>query len=76
MNQFFKGMKEFGDNITIIINTVLLFFVYLFGVGLSAFFGKLARKKFLDLKPDKNKKSYWEDLNLKKEKIDNYYRQF
>jgi hypothetical protein len=76
MNQFLNGMRDFGENIIIIVNSLLLLIAYIIGVGISALFSKIFKKKFLDLKPDKKIKSYWENLNLKKEKIDNYYRQF
>lgn len=79
MNEFFKGLKEgfkeFSSNISIIINTILLSIVYLIGVGITSIFAKLIGKHFLDIK-HKNVDSYWSDLNLSKEPIENYYRQF
>ena len=78
LNQFLigfqKGMKNFGHNISIIINTILLFFIYIIGVGITSVISKIVKKHFLDLKL--KKESYWIDLNLKKKKIDDYYRQF
>ncbi len=73
---FFKGMKNFGTNISMIVNSILLSVVYFVGVGLTAIFAELFRKKFLDLKLNKQVKTYWKDLNLKKKKIDDYYRTF
>jgi len=70
-----KGMKKFGDTISAIVNTVLLFIVYFFGVGLTWFFSRIAGKKFLETKISKEK-SYWNDLNLKEKNIEEYYRQF
>jgi len=79
LKQFFKGFKEglkdFGDNISIIVNTILLSFVYLIGVGLTSVIAKMFKKRFLHLKKSK-KDSYWIDLNLKKKKMGEYYRQF
>jgi|TARA_B100002003_G_scaffold247928_1_gene280489 amino acid permease len=72
---FKKGMKIFGNNIAIIINTLLLFFVYIIGVGFTSIIAKLFRKHFLETKLSK-KDSYWSDLNLKKKPIEKYYRQF
>jgi hypothetical protein len=69
-----KGMKDFGHNLATIINTVLLFIVYIIGVGITAIIAKLAGKHFLDIKGEKP--SYWSDLNLKKKPIEEYYRQF
>lgn len=78
-NQFFKGikkgMKNFGQGIALIINSVLLSIVYLLGVGFTAIFAKLFRKHFLDMKLSKED-SYWSDLSLKKKSMEKYYRQF
>jgi hypothetical protein len=71
-----KGGKEFGDNIAGIVNSVLLSFVYFFGVGITSIFAKIFNKRFLELKIDKSKKSYWEELNLSKEELERYYKQF
>ena len=79
LKQFFKGfkkgMRNFGYNIALIINTILLFFVYIIGVGLTAITAKIFRKRFLRTKLSK-KETYWSDLNLKKKPIEEYYRQF
>jgi len=72
---FKKGMGNFGHNIALIINTILLTFVYLIGVGLTSIFAKIVGKHFLEIKLSK-KDSYWSDLNLKKKPIEKYYRQF
>ena len=72
---FKKGMKIFGDNLAITINTLLLFFVYIIGVGITSIIAKLFRKHFLETKLSK-KDSYWDNLNLKEKPIEKYYRQF
>jgi len=71
---FKKGMKNFGDNMAIVVNSVLLSFVYIIGIGLTSIFAKLFGKKFLETK--RRSDSYWSDLNLKKKPIEEYYRQF
>ena len=75
---FFKGCKEgmhlFGQNIAIIVNTVLLFIAYIVGVGLTSIIAKISGKKFLEM--IRGKESYWKPLNLKKKKMEEYYRQF
>ena len=73
---FAKGMKKFGSNISVIINTILLLPVYIFGVGLSAIIAKVSKKKLLDTKLFKEDKTYWSDLNLKKKSLEEYYKQF
>lgn len=73
---FSKGMNSFGKGISSIVNSILLSAVYLIGVGLTSIFSKIARKHFLQRKINKNKQSYWSDLNLKKKPIEEYYRQF
>lgn len=70
------GQKTFGEDIAALVNSILLTFVYMIGVGSTYLVAKCFRKKFLDLKHDKNRKSYWEDLNLTKKPIEEYYRQF
>jgi len=72
---FQKGMKDFGFLLPHIINSVLLFVVYLVGVGLTSLVAKLVGKHFLELSQS-NTDSYWTDLNLKKKKKEEYYRQF
>lgn len=71
---FGKGMGNFGENISLIINVILLTFVYLIGVGLTSIVAKIFRKHFLETKL--SKESYWSDLNLKKKPTKDYYRQF
>ncbi|MBI2136466.1 hypothetical protein HYU06_05325 [Candidatus Woesearchaeota archaeon] len=73
---FKNGIKNFGNIITILINTVLLAFVYFVGVGVSSIFAKLSRKKLLELKLSKQAPTYWSDLGLKKKPLEDYYRQF
>ena len=73
---FKNGMKDFGLTINIIINTILLTIVYFIGVGFSSIAAAIFKKKFLDIEVSENIKSYWSDLNLRKESIEKYYRQF
>ena len=80
LNQFIKGFKEgmklFGDRIAIIVNSGLLLIVYIVGIGLTSIASRLVGKRFLEKKLSKNKESYWDDLNLKKKPVEEYYRQF
>ena len=73
---FKEGQKEFGDAIAAIINSILLTIVYVFGVGITSIFARLFGKKFLDADIDKNVKTYWQDLDIKTNKMEEYYRQF
>jgi hypothetical protein len=79
-NNFFIGFKEgqklFGETISSVINFITLSFVYLFGIGITSIIRKVLGKNFLDRKPDANKTTYWEDLNLNKKLMEDYYRQF
>jgi len=82
MNEFFKfftgfkdGFKDFAQLITKIVNSILLTIVYFVGVGPTSIVAKIVKKDFLDI--DKRRKNtYWTDLNLRKKKLDEYYRQF
>jgi hypothetical protein len=71
-----NGQKLFGESIANIVNSILLSFVYFIGVGITFISAKVLDKHFLDSKLDKSRESYWEELNLNKEKIEKYYRQF
>lgn len=71
-----KGMTEFGNNLGVIINSLLLSIVYLIGVGLTSIFAKIVGKHFFGMKPSKKRSTYWSKLDLRKKHIDEYYRQF
>jgi len=78
VKEFFEGFKEgtklFGENISVIINFILLSLVYFVGVGLTSVFAKIAGKEFLE--SNKKTNTYWEELNLTKKPVGEYYRQF
>ncbi|MBS3134664.1 hypothetical protein J4214_05530 [Candidatus Woesearchaeota archaeon] len=73
---FKDGFKDFGHLMAFIVNYVLLFFVYIVGVGLTSIIAKSFKRVFLNIKKKRDAKSYWEDLNLKRKKMIEYYRQF
>ena len=70
-----EGMQLFGQGIATLVNTLLLTFVYVIGVGITALIAKLFRKQFLQLKLTQQD-SYWTPLDLKKKPKEEYYRQF
>ena len=72
---FKKGISKFGQNISTLVNFMLLSLVYLLGVGFTSILSKLLKKNFLDTKIS-NKKTYWSKLDLKKESIEKHMRQF
>ena len=69
-----KGMASFGQNIALLVNSILLTVAYMIGIGITAIIAKLVGKKFLAT--EKSSKSYWKKLDLKKKDMDSYYRQF
>ena len=71
-----KGFKNYGENITVIVNSLLLSIVYFIGVGITSLFARILKKRFLDTKISEKEKTYWKDLNLKKKSLKEYYRQF
>ena len=73
-NGFQEGIKGFSNNMSTIINFLLLSIIYLISVGFTSIVAKLFSKHFLNTK--KKKDSYWSNLNLKKKPIEEYYRQF
>lgn len=73
MNSIKKGIKRFVNDLNLLVNFILLFFVYFFGVGITFVFAKLFRKKFLYLR---KKESYWSDLDSREVKMEDFYSQF
>ena len=75
MRLFLRGFKEgmycFGELISILFNTVLLFAAYIFVVGPIAIIARLVGKKFL-----RNENSGWSDLDEKEATEESFYRQF
>lgn len=73
---FRAGMEKFGMNLAVLVNSVLLLLAYIFGVGLTSYAAKISGKKFLELKPQKDRKSYWEPLDYSEGEMKDFYRQF
>ncbi len=82
-----EGFKHFGDSVTCIVNSILLTIVYFLGIGPTAIFMKIKGRKLLNdsMRQDadeknnsaaKSKDTYYEELNLKNEKMEGHYRQF
>ena len=88
LSGFKEGFRSFGLCVTAIINTVLLTLTYFFAVALTSLAARAFKKQFLDLsqrdvragigQPSSGpkKSTYWEELNLYKKDIKEYYRQF
>lgn len=66
----------FGERTSTVVNTVLLMAVYCLGVGITSILARLMKKKFLDLRIDTNRTSYWVEIQEAPEKLSRYYRQF
>lgn len=77
---FLKGLKEgneeFTKNITIIVNSILLSIAYFIGVGFTFLLAKLFNKRFLEMKIEKDKKTYWKEFDLSIKPLKEYYKQF
>ncbi len=79
INKFFKGFLRGVKNfkyLHTIINLIVLTFVYIIGIGFTLIIAKINKRKFLETKLEKDKNSYWTDLNLKKQETEKYLRQF
>lgn len=70
---YLKGFRSFGHDIATLVNSAILFVVYFVGIGLTFLASKIVGKRFLGVK---QVKTYWSDLNLKKSRLEDYYRQF
>ncbi len=71
-----EGQKRFFEDIAVIINSILLSIAYFIGVGFTYLVSRVFHKNFLDIKKEKDKNSYWEELNLQLKSKGEYYRQF
>ena len=80
MNNFVKGFKEgkgfFEESMAFLVSAILLSVIYVVGVGASALVAKLTKKEFLQTRINKETKTYWSDLQLTKQPLEHYYRQF
>lgn len=76
IEDFKEGQKLFGELIFGIVNFVALTIVYFLGIGLTFLASKVSHKKFLEETPNISDKTYWEELNLDKKPLGDYYRQF
>ncbi len=56
---FFSGFKEFGHLINNIITGVVLFLVFLFGIGPVAIVAKMFGRSFLPMQHPETDGSYW-----------------
>ena len=71
---FKEGFKEFGLRVNSAVTVFVMLFVYIIGIGLTSVFGKLSKKKFLDLNPQKD--SYWIIVEDSEKTIEDYRRSF
>ncbi len=69
-----NGFKNFGYNVTNVVNFILLVPVYFIGVGATSLLAKCFGKKFLELKV--KGKTYWKDKKIGTQPKEDYYRQF
>lgn len=80
LKDFFIGIKHgfsnFSHTLMNIVNFILLFIVYFTAVAIVSIVSKISGKKYLDLKLDKNKKSYWLDKEITTLSLEEYYKQF
>ncbi len=50
LSGFLEGLKMFSENISYLVNVILLSIVYIFAVGITAMIAKFFGKHFLELK--------------------------
>ncbi len=69
-----SATKDFFDiahrTATTIINTIVLSFVYIVGIGLTSILGKMAKRTFLNKSLDNNVQTYWEPLKSREARTD------
>ncbi len=74
IKQLWQGFKVISKFISNIVNFILLSLVYFIGVGLVFIFAKIFKKKFLNLKIEKD--TYWIDKKIEKQDLKDYSRMF
>jgi len=74
LNQLIEGFKDFGKEVSYLINFLLLTIVYFISVGLTFLLVKIFNYELLKTKPKKN--TYWEELNLSEQTFEDCCRQF
>lgn len=65
-----------GKRVAILVNYVLLTVVYFTAFAATAAIAKIARKRFLELRPEPGRKSYWIERKKEDHSKKEAYRQF
>ncbi len=65
-----------GKKVAALVNYALLTAVYFTALAATAAIAKTVRKRFLELKPDPNKKSYWSERKKEDYSSKEAYRSF
>ena len=71
-----KGFLAFSHFMQMVVNTILLTVVYFVGIGLTSLISKLFGKHYLELKLDKNAKSYYKECYSTKRPKEEFYRMY
>lgn len=67
ITELINGMKNFGKDISLVLNTIILLAVYLIGIGTTSIIAKAFRKRFFN-------KGRWTDI--KRRKKEDHFKQF
>ena len=73
MSSIKKRVQVFLNQLNLIMITFTLVFVYFIGVGITALFAKILKRKFLDTK---TKSTYWNKIKPSQGGNIGYYHQF
>ncbi len=73
---FTTGFQTFGKSIAAVVNTLLLFVVYVMGVGLTSIIAKITRKHFLETTISEDHDTYWSPFGAGARDRNDYYKQF
>ncbi|MBS3136886.1 hypothetical protein J4232_00505 [Candidatus Woesearchaeota archaeon] len=71
-----KGFLTFSHFIQTVVNTILLTIVYFVGIGLTSIISKLFGKHYLELKLNKDAKSYYKECMSTKKPKEEFYRMY
>ncbi len=76
LKPIYAPFEFFGKKVAIAVNYILLTIVYFTAFAATAIIAKVLRKSFLDLKIDKNAKTYWMDRKKEDYSKKENYRSF
>ena len=74
--EYLETFKKFSKIIQKIVNTIVRSLSYFIGAGLSVLIMRITKKKLMGAGINKNKETYWEEIQQKKQSLNESLKQF